>query len=203
MTRAWLGLALLLLPVPLVAAGPTAIEQCIQRQRPAIKQATNDFETLGRLHNVCHGILSNEQSVRQQAATNRIYENQIFDSHVLLFTVVFITLSGIVLAALQLWASYKLAVKSGGTLGDAGEVSLQPGNVAVKSSVVGVIILGISLAFFAIFVTQVYRIQNITIGAEEGTSASSPGAEPAVEAEAVPVTPALPVTAAPAAAPPR
>lgn len=128
---------------------------------------------VGDMEGVCLNILSDEQKIIHARTTNRIYANQILHSHVLLVTVVLITLSGIVLATLQLWASYKLALAQSGSLVEGGGVTLEPGRIAVKSSVVGVAILAISLAFFGLFVTKVYPIQQAILGPGAPTSGAA------------------------------
>jgi hypothetical protein len=169
-------LGLLGLLVFLGAAAPpgkTSIEECMARQTAQLQGRSPEQAGIGNLEGVCFTILSDEQKIAHGQITNRIYATQITHSHVLLVTVVVITLSGLVLATLQLWASYKLAVASHGTLADGGDVTIEPGKVAVKSSVVGVIILAISLAFFGLFVTKVYPIQQVIAGKSTDTAAGT------------------------------
>jgi hypothetical protein len=173
---------LLALLVLLGAAAPpskTSIEECITRQTAQLQGRSAEQAGVGNLEGVCFTILSDEQRIVHGQITNRIYATQIIHSHVLLVTVVIITLSGLVLATLQLWASYKLAVASHGALADGGDVTIEPGKVAVKSSVVGVIILAISLAFFGLFVTKVYPIQQVIAGKSTDTAAGSRTPAPA------------------------
>jgi hypothetical protein len=72
--------------------------------------------------------------------------------------VVLITLSGVALAAVQLLTSYTLA-STGHLQGDGvTDLTLEQGKLAIKSSVTGLVVLVVSLAFFWIYIIYVYRI---------------------------------------------
>ena len=151
------------LPLLLLAGGcardeAVTLSQCISERTAAAGIRMPTVQVADQWRALCYDLLADQERVRRLSATARIYEDQIFQNHIMLFMVVFITLSGVILAGLQLWASYRLAVSGKGTLAEGGDLSFQPGNVAVKSSVVGVVILAISLAFFMVFVTEVYKI---------------------------------------------
>ncbi len=109
-------------------------------------------------------MLTDQAQVQRTHATARIYEDQLFQNHLMLYMVVFITLSGVILAGLQLWTSYKLAELGKNATDDGSDFTFKPGDIAVKSSVVGVAILAISLAFFSIFVTEVYKLTPLSEG---------------------------------------
>ncbi len=85
--------------------------------------------------------------------------------------VVVITFSGVVLAGLQLLGSYRLAKLGRAAFGDGGEATITASSVAVKSSVVGVVILAISFAFFLVFVLDVYTIREIGAPSVAGINA--------------------------------
>jgi amino acid transporter len=106
----------------------------------------------------CAELIRQQNSADFGVASNAVLVNQRFNTNVLLWMVVGITLSGVLLAALQLLGSYRLAQAGHGQFADGSEANLETGKVAVKSSVVGVIILAMSLAFFVIFVKYVYPI---------------------------------------------
>jgi hypothetical protein len=148
--------SVLALPEALLAQ---SLQQCVNRYmaQPAARNAGP--ELLERVSAICVNAAGDENRLRQERATAEIYENQIHQAEVLLWMVVFITLSGIGLAGAQLWGSYRLALRGQGTLSDGGEASFAPGKVAVRSSVVGVVILAISLGFFMVYVSQVYTIE--------------------------------------------
>ena len=200
-----------LLLVPLVAACRAApvptVSQCLAEHRASAGAMSPE-----QLERFCYFMLSDQARLTRLHATARIYEDQVYQSHVMLYMVVFITLSGVILAGLQLWASYRLASCGKGTLADGGDLTFKPDDVAVKSSVVGVIILAISLAFFSIFVAQVYKITPLAVpsvgggGGDTGNSADSTGeVEPVQSNKAASTPPAAdkPPAAAQPAAPPK
>jgi hypothetical protein len=79
---------------------------------------------------------------------------------VILWMVALITISGVMLAALQLIISYKLssALKSSELPESTLDVDTK-GRLVLKSSVTGLFILMISFGFFFLFVKDVYRIE--------------------------------------------
>lgn len=150
----------------------TPLETCIRAQTAAAKGATDALVQLDHVRMVCNNIATDQARLNILIANGKIYANQLTMNNVLLFVVVIITLCGLVLSALQLWASYKLALTGHGTLADGGDVNITTSNVAVKSSVVGVVILGVSLAFFTLFIIYVYPLKPL--------AASPPSVVPAV-----------------------
>jgi hypothetical protein len=101
------------------------------------------------------------QLILEEEAVRR--DNFVFqrgENVALLAMVISITISGVALAGLQLLASYKLASKGRGDLAKGGEATITRDSVVVKSSVVGVIILAISFAFFMVFVIYVYTLKD-------------------------------------------
>jgi len=80
---------------------------------------------------------------------------------IILWMVVLITLSGVVLATYQVHASFSLAGRErSSNLDGGGEFGLTADNgFVVKSSVTGLLILVVSLAFFLVYVTWVYQIE--------------------------------------------
>jgi hypothetical protein len=171
--RAW-PLPVLLLAGACAHPEGTSLSQCMAERTAAAGIRAPSLAVAEQWRGLCYDLLADQERVRRLSATARIYEDQLFQNHVMLYMVVFITLSGVILAGLQLWASYRLAVSGKGQLAEGGDLSIHPGNVAVKSSVVGVVILAISLAFFMIFVTDVYRITPASETAASPASAPSP-----------------------------
>lgn len=182
--------ALLLAAQPAVtaAAASTITEQCMVRLRGHFPQLPYDLDHIGQLRLICYQILRDEETLRLKEVGTNLFRNQTFQNHVLLYTVVFITVAGVLLAGIQLLASYRLAQAAGAPLTDGGgDLTLEPGKVAVKSSVVGVLILALSLAFFSIYVTQVHRItpEKVSTGSGEPVSTSGEmpqGEDPTLEA---------------------
>jgi hypothetical protein len=63
---------------------------------------------------------------------------------------------GVALAGIQLIASYQLALKGRAALEQHSDISIQASKISTTSSVFGVSILVISLAFFYVFVKDIY-----------------------------------------------
>jgi hypothetical protein len=89
------------------------------------------------------------------------FSRQRLDDPIILWMVVAITISGVGLAALQLIASYRLASGGRGELGTANEFSVERDKLTFKSSVTGLVILVVSLAFFIVYVKWVYPITEV------------------------------------------
>lgn len=172
-----LAFAFLISTVAASADPGSELEACTVRHLPADVAPANRLAALEQSSTFCHGLALDARRLTEQDATNAIYANQIVQNRILLTMVVFLTLAGVVLSTVQLWASYKLAIQGRGTLPDGGEVSLSTGSLAVKSSVVGVVILALSLGFFVVFATQVYRLRPIDIAPEAQVPRTSPEAQ--------------------------
>jgi hypothetical protein len=87
------------------------------------------------------------------AASKATLEWQLFASNVLLWAVILVVAAGVVYSGLQL----AIAAKAGKQRDTSLEISAQ--RVRVTSSVVGIVILALSLAFLLIFVNQVYQLR--------------------------------------------
>lgn len=88
---------------------------------------------------------------------------QYYSDPVLLWMVVIVTLSGVGLAGIQLLASFELAKAQGTALAQDGDLEIDKGRIALKSSVTGLFILVISFAFFIVFVKFIYRIDSANV----------------------------------------
>ena len=150
------------------------IPQCVETYITRIKPDPIDINVMRDYGSACADLIRNQNGADMAVATAAVYTNQRYNTNVLLWMVVAITLSGVALAALQLLGSYRLAAAGHGQFSDGagGDVTLSATSVAVKSSVVGVVILGISLAFFIVFVGYVYPITGEGLG---GGSRPLPG----------------------------
>jgi hypothetical protein len=98
------------------------------------------------------------------------FVEQAYSERVILWMVVLITLSGVLLAGLQVLASYKLAAAGRGQM-ESSEINLARDKLSLKSSITGLFILIISFAFFYVFVFEVYKIHPID---PDGKNASQP-----------------------------
>ncbi len=136
-----------------------AVSACIEKQRSNVSDVTVD--QLYRLNDFCYDTIGSQLKIDQEKIRRDNFLFQRNENVVLLYMVVLITLSGVALAGLQLFASYKLAAVGRGELAGGGEVSYsaQQG-VSFKSSVVGLMILALSFAFFLVFIVYVYSFTN-------------------------------------------
>jgi hypothetical protein len=92
---------------------------------------------------------------------------QELDERVILWMVVAITTSGVALAGLQLLASYRLASAGTAKLADENRLTVEAGadanKISIQSSVTGLMILVVSLAFFIVYVKWIYMINEVSI----------------------------------------
>jgi hypothetical protein len=98
---------------------------------------------------------------------------QRIEGMIVLWMVVLITLSGVTLAGLQLFAAYRLAGVGKGELATSQEITLEQNKISLKSSVTGLMILVISFAFFMVYVFWVYTARELRQDLPE--AANKPG----------------------------
>lgn len=183
---------------PAAAVAPTASEtarRCTQEMAPQLRSQNTMRDALWDAANLCATLMADEHRDQEQGIRADNYVFQRTENLVLMWMVVAITIAGVFLAGAQLWASYVLA-KAGrraavglpaaaATISDTGSadsgfplaattIHFSKDELAVQSSVVGVIVLAISFAFFLVFVLYVYTFQE---PAQTSTAASSTAAE--------------------------
>ena len=108
----------------------------------------------------CYSIIYEQRALDEFSARALAFKQQYEANQVLLWMVVCITVSGVILAGFQLFASYKVAVASGNTVGQNTELTVARNQIAIKSSVTGLSIMVLSFAFFLVFVRYVYKIDD-------------------------------------------
>ena len=119
-----------------------------------------DMSVLANVYSFCYQQVAQEDILIDFGIRKSAYLNQQSQTPILMWMVVAITLSGVILAGLQLGAGYRLA-----SLGKAAfeqgntELTVEQSKISLSSSVTGLVILTISLAFFIVFVYKVYLIQ--------------------------------------------
>jgi hypothetical protein len=129
-------------------------------------------ETLRDAREHCYSLIQGQGVLSDFAIRRLNFFQQYRANGVLMWMVVAVTLSGVVLAGFQLWASYKLAAANKASLhGDAGELTLKRDQLVLKSSITGLFILVLSFCFFLVFIFYVYRFEAATNG---GNLASPP-----------------------------
>jgi len=151
--------------LPSPKAEEKIISTCISTYLDIAKSQNTDLDWLNKLNGLCYNITRSQLLVDEQHIRKDNFIFQRYENVVLLFMVVVITLGGVALAGLQLLASYKLAILGRGELAGGGEISYAKDAVSFKSSVVGLVILFISFAFFIVFVHDVYTLKEVTSSA--------------------------------------
>jgi hypothetical protein len=151
-----------------------ALSDCIEKYRPLASVVPVDVPNLYHLNGFCFDSLGSQLKLDQEQIRRNTFMFQSTENVVLLYMVVIITFSGVLLAGVQLVASYKLAVIGRGELAGGGELAYSPssGAVSFKSSVVGLTILALSFAFFLIFVKEIYPLKELNAAA---TAQAGPG----------------------------
>jgi hypothetical protein len=147
------------------------VNSCMDRYAASpIDDKAAQINLLWSVYSLCDAMTSRKLLYEEQVIRNENFVFQRYENTIIMLMVVSITISGVILAGLQLFASYKLASAGKAAFEQAGEVTLDSHSMAVKSSVVGVIILAISFAFFLVFVLYVYTFIPVS---NSGASASS------------------------------
>jgi hypothetical protein len=128
-------------------------------------------ETLRAAREHCYSLIQAEGVLNDFNIRRLDFFQQYRANGVLMWMVVAVTLAGVLLAGVQLGASYQLAIANKTSL-DAkeGELILKRDQLALKSSVTGLFILIISFCFFLVFVLNVYRLESL----EDRTNLHSP-----------------------------
>ena len=137
------------------------IDSCIKEHMKIMPPMTNLIDSLSNLLSICSRQWHDEFLLDDFTIRRIKFLEQSRDGHVLLWVVVLITFSGVVLAAAQLAASYHLASAQKISANTESELTVEAGKISLKSSIVGLAILSLSLGFFTIFVTYVYPIKEI------------------------------------------
>ena len=157
------------------------MKSCRDNVLTQIHPRVTDLQLLGSIHSFCYSEAAEEDVLSEFSIRRLAYLSQQRELPVLMWLVVAITLSGVVLSALQLLAAYQLSLagKESFQQGLGGDIALEKGKLSLHSSVTGLLMLFISLLFFYVFVTKVYLIQETP--PLPGTSALS-SAAPAIGA---------------------
>ncbi len=150
----WIRNADLRPPTQLAAAAD--ITTCIEHYADQRDDKLSRMDILWWTYALCEKITSQKLLDEEQVIRNENFVFQRYENTIIMLMVVSITISGVILAGLQLLASYRLASLGKDVLSETSEVNLSFNRMAVRSSVVGVIILAISFAFFLVFVLYVY-----------------------------------------------
>jgi hypothetical protein len=108
----------------------------------------------------CYSLIQAQGTLNDFAIRKLNFFQQYRANGVLMWMVVAVTFAGVLLAGVQLWASYKLAAASGALLpSSSSELTLETNRIIVRSSITGLLILLVSFCFFLVFVFYVYRFE--------------------------------------------
>jgi hypothetical protein len=135
------------------------ISTCLDDTMKKIDVAKIDLVSLNDLGNFCA-----QHKYWQLLLTDFDYRRakffrQDYDDKIMLWLVVTITASGVALSALQLITSYKLAASGRVVAQGDSKITLEASKISVQSSITGLLILTVSLAFFIVFVIKVYQFK--------------------------------------------
>jgi hypothetical protein len=144
-------------------ADSAALYLCIDHTMQAIKPSDLDYASYERIWRLCGNQVYNQTYLADFTIRREQFVRQLLDERVTLWMVVSITVSGVVLAGLQLLTSYKLASSGHVDVARDSEVVIQRDRISLKSSITGVLILGISLAFFIVYVLGIYTIKEMPV----------------------------------------
>jgi hypothetical protein len=144
--------------------------QLITCARQFAGSKVDDPKILNEYSKVCYDAAYNQASINDFNIRRNIFNEQPYLDRILLWTVVFITISGVILSAVQLVTSYKLAVLDKSDANTPSNLTIQKNKITLQSSIVGLFILTMSLAFFVIFVYGVYVIKETKSDFIEGAT---------------------------------
>ena len=148
---------------------------CIDYTKKAIKSSDADYDLYERIWRLCGNQIYNQMYLADFRIRREKLIEQKLDERVTMWMVVSITVSGVILAGLQLATSYKLASSGHSEFAKDSEIIIQRDRISLKSSITGVLILGISFAFFIVYVMWIYTITEIPVDRSENLRSTSPG----------------------------
>jgi hypothetical protein len=151
----------------------SCISSIIERTKPP-KVTTGMYEQIWR---ICGNQIFNSLYLDDFTIRREKFIRQELDERVNLFLVVIITLSGVILAGMQLVQSFKLASAGRAESARDSEIAIESGRISLKSSITGAIILALSFAFFMVYVVWIYSIHEVPVGRPDNLISEAPAAE--------------------------
>jgi len=127
-----------------------------------------DLDVLSMAQKVDADAKINQQIVRGNILTNDIIAQQLWTGVLVFIVVATVVLSGVYLSYLQL--KFAFAATSKAKAGE-NEMEVSMSGVRLKSQVIGLIMLSVSLAFFYLYLTSVYKITILQGGVEQNGTA--------------------------------
>ncbi|WP_165988994.1 MULTISPECIES: hypothetical protein [unclassified Caballeronia] len=185
------------------------MEDCRAYTMQLLKPDKTDVALLYQVSDLCYTEVRREYLLGNFNIHRYDVVKQNFQTLVVMWMVVTITMSGVFLAGMQLLAAYRLASAGQGQLAENSDLSLERGKVSLKSSVTGLMILTVSLAFFIVYVKWVYTLTPDQSFGDAGSAAAPnppafapstlkmlPGIGHAVDAETTLSAPTVPASGA-------
>jgi len=149
------------IPLPPFAVPPT-MSQCTADTVGVLQpNQTPSVDVLRQAREHCYSLIHSHGLLKDFATRELNFIQQYRANGVLLWMVVAVTLSGVLLAGLQLMASYELARANRKSPIGNSEFSIKRDRIVLKSSITGLFILVMSFAFFLVFVFYVYRFEHL------------------------------------------
>ena len=142
--------------------------RCREELLAQIKPQSIDLKFLAGLHGLCYARINEEDTLAEFGIRRGAFVNQQAETGILMWLVVLITISGVLLAGLQLLAGFRLAMRGKAAFDQGGQISLEANKLSINSSVTGILVLAISLFFFYIFAKEIYVIRVV---GEQSTAA--------------------------------
>lgn len=132
------------------------VHDCIVETQSLSKVQINNINDYIGLYNLCNDQIFRNYEYNDFAVRREKFVRQELDERVNLWLVVVITLSGVLLSAVQLLMSYKIALSGKEYWNSDATFAIKQGEMSFKSSVTGLAILAMSLAFFVVYVGWIY-----------------------------------------------
>jgi hypothetical protein len=140
-----------------------AISACIDRTFERVNPPKVTAGLYERLWRLCSNEIFNDLFLEDFLIRREKFLRQYLDERVTLWLVVSITISGILLAAVQLFMSFKLASRGVGEFAKDSEFAIENTKLSIRSSITGAVILTLSLAFFMVYVIWIYTVREVPI----------------------------------------
>jgi hypothetical protein len=147
------------------------IDACRTQMIGMVKPNKN-LKLLAGIHGLCYAQVNEEDTLAEIGIRRSAFSNQQEQTKVIMWMVVAITMSGVVLSGVQLIAGYRLASVGKSSFEQGGQLQIENHRISLSSSVTGLMILVVSLAFFCIFVQNVYRIKDTPVAPTQSVTAS-------------------------------
>jgi hypothetical protein len=147
-----------------------SMQSCEQDTLTLTKPAPLDAAAINAIIDACRNEIQNQGSVNDFELRRLAFLSRYYADRITLWMVVIITFSGVVLAALQLMASYQLALIHGTQMASDSDMTVEQGKLVFRSSITGLFVLIISFAFFLTYVLYIYTMPVVNVDATQQTA---------------------------------